>query len=336
MTTSVKSPAIVVLAGIVVGALTLLIPQVFSQEQVKIPPKSEYQYKKDYEEYNQIMKEADPAKREARLQEFVKAHPESRMIPTVANTIIYPYAQKQDWQKVISLAQDFQKLIPDDPVLRQTLITAYYRSGNVAKAGEMADELYKAHPTKEAAAEVAELFLRMKNTDKYLFYAEKVVAEFPIEQSYPAALQIAQVYIQKQNIPVAIQYLNKVMTAYSDKVPQGVKEEDWNKTRAFAYGVMGADAYAKKDCARTAEYYGKVVTYLPKNADAYYYTGMCKWKDGDQAGAIPYFAKASVLNDRISPKAKEYLDQLYKAEHNGSLDGLDQVLAKAKAELGVS
>jgi len=326
----------VVLAGIVVGALTLLIPPVFSQEQVKIPPKSEYQYKKDYEEYNQIMKEADPAKREARLQEFVKAHPESRMIPTVANTIIYPYAQKQDWQKVISLAQDFQRLIPEDPGLRQTLITAYYRSGNIAKAGETVDELYKAHPTKEAAAEVAELFLRMKNTDKYLFYAEKVVAEFPVEQSYPAALQIAQIYIQKQNIPKAVEYLNKVMTAYSDKVPQGVKEEDWNKTRAFAYGVMAVDAYGKSDCARASEYYGKVVTYVPKSADAYYYMGMCKWKGGDQAGAIPHFAKAQVLNDKISPKAKENLEQLYKAEHNGSLDGLDQVLAKAKAELGVS
>jgi len=35
-------------------------------------------------------------------------------------------------------------------------------------------------------------------------------------------------------------------------------------------------------------------------------------------------------------KAQEYLEQLYKARHNDTLDGLDQVLAKAKSELGIS
>jgi len=30
------------------------------------------------------------------------------------------------------------------------------------------------------------------------------------------------------------------------------------------------------------------------------------------------------------------LEQLYKARHNDTLDGLDQVLAKAKSELGIS
>jgi tetratricopeptide (TPR) repeat protein len=335
MTNHVKCPTVLILAAIAAGALVLMIPPVRAQQQVKIPPRSEYQYKKDYDEVSQIMKETDPAKREARLQEFVKTHPESRMIPYVSAQIIQPYAQKQDWQKVIALALEYQKLIPDDPGLKTTLITAYFRSGNTAKAGELAEELYKANPTKETAAEVAELFLHMRNNDKYLFYAEKVVAEFPIEQSYPAALQVAQIYIQKQNVPKAIEYLNKVMAAYGDKLPQGVKEEDWNKTRAFAYGVMAVDAYGKSDCGKATEYYGKVVAFAPKSADAYYYMGMCKWKGGDQAGAIPYFAKALVLNDKISPKAKENLEQLYKAEHNGSLDGLDEVLAKAKAELGI-
>jgi tetratricopeptide (TPR) repeat protein len=303
---------------------------------VKIPPKSEYQYKKDYEEVQLIMKEADAAKREASMQAFIKAHPESRMVPTVAANLIYPHVQKQDWPKVIAMATEYRQLAPDDPGLMNTLINAYYRSGNTAKAGEIADELYKANPTKETAAGMAQLYLQMKNTDKYMVYAEKVVAEFPIEQSYPTLLQMAQIHIQKQEIPKAIECLNKVMGTYGSAVPPNVKEEEWNKTRAFAYGLMAADAYAKKDCAKTAELYAKVTAHAPKTADAYYYTGMCKWKDNDQAGAVPFFARAAVLNQNISPKAKEYLEQLWKAQHNGSLDGLDQVLAQAKSELGVS
>jgi len=336
MTSSVKIPASLVILAFVSWALVLLIPPAAAQEQVKIPPRSEYQYKKDYEEYNQIMKETDPVKREARLREFVKAHPESRMIPTIAQTIIYPSAQKQDWPKVIALVQEFQKLIPDDPSLRQYLMTAYFRSGNTAKAGEMAEEMYRANPTKETAAELAQLYLQMKNMDKFLVYADKVVDGFPMEQAYRTALQMAEIYMQRQQMPRALEYLSKVMAVYGDKVPQGVKQEDWNKTRAFAFGAMAADAYAKNDCAKTTDYFGKIAAFQPKSADAYYYPGMCKWKAGDQAGAIPFFAKAAVLGQPISQKAKDYLEQLYKAENNGSLDGLDQVLAKAKSELGIS
>lgn len=336
MTTLSKNAARLTVVGLMACAISFMPPMAPAQEQVKIPPKSEYQYRKDYDQVQQIMKETDPAKREALLQQFIKEHPESRMIPTVAANIIYPYTQKQDWQKVIALASEYQKLAPEDPGLKNTLISAYLRTGNSAKAAELAEEMYKENPTKESAAALAQLYLQLKNTDKYMVYAEKVATEFPIEQSYPTMLQMAQIYIQKQNLPKAVELLSKVMATYGDKAPANVKEDDWNKTRAFAYGVMGADAYAKKDCAQTAAYYGKLATYAPKTADAYYYPGMCKWKENDQKGAIPYFAKAAVLNQPISAKAKEYLEQLWKAEHNNTLDGLDQELAKAKSELGVS
>ena len=37
----------------------------------------------------------------------------------------------------------------------------------------------------------------------------------------------------------------------------------------------------------------------------------------------------------MSAKAKEYLEELYKAENNDSLDGLDSVISKAKFDLGI-
>jgi len=332
----VTKSAVVIFAGTAACALMLSAPPAWTQEPVKIPPRSEYQYKKDYEEVTGIMKEADPAKREARLQQFVKEHPESRMIPYVAAQLIQPHTQKKDWQKVISMATEFQKLAPEDPGLEKTLISAYWATGNTAKAAELAEGVYKANPTKEGAVEMANMFQQMKNNDKYLFYAEKAAAEYPIEQSYPMVLQIAQVYLQKQNIPKVLDYLSKVMAAYGSKTPPNVKEAEWDKTRAFAFNLMAADAYGKKDCAKSTEYYEKVAAAAPKTAEAHYYIAMCRWKDGDQVGAIPYFAKAAVLGQNISPKAQEYLEQLYKAEHNGSLDGLDGVLAKAKSEVGVS
>ena len=62
---------------------------------------------------------------------------------------------------------------------------------------------------------------------------------------------------------------------------------------------------------------------------------MAKWQGKDQKGAIEPFAKSFVLGKTLSAKAKEYFEQLYKNEHNGSLDGSDAVLAKAKSDLGI-
>ena len=53
-------------------------------------------------------------------------------------------------------------------------------------------------------------------------------------------------------------------------------------------------------------------------------------------GAVGAFAKVVVLSKNFAKKAQEYLEQLYKPLHNNTLDGLDQVLAKARAELGIS
>jgi hypothetical protein len=100
---------------------------------------------------------------------------------------------------------------------------------------------------------------------------------------------------------------------------------------------MATAAYTKKDYAGAIVFYDKISKFMPKEDAPYYYVGMCKWQNKDQEGAIPYFAKATVLGKNFSQKAKGYLEQLYKSvNQKDSLDGLDQVLAKAKADLGIS
>jgi len=42
-----------------------------------------------------------------------------------------------------------------------------------------------------------------------------------------------------------------------------------------------------------------------------------------------------VLNGQLEARAKQYLEDLYKARHNDTLDGIEEVMAKAKTELGM-
>jgi tetratricopeptide (TPR) repeat protein len=340
-------------------ALALCGPQVKAQE--KISPLSDYQYRKDLAAVETIVKEADLQKRADALAAFVKANPISRTLAYVASSYVActkPYMQK-DWAKVISMEESLYALLPTkenvqaqgipvgvDEFFKENLVPAqvtilsaimgaHYQSNNLPKAAETGEKAYVVLPDKAMAATLADIYLKMQNYDKYLVYGDKTLANYPMEQAYVTALQMAQVYIQKADVAHARELYTKVLTTFGDKTPQGMQEAQWNTIKAISYTLDASEAYKQKDYPKAITLYGKVAAIDSKRDDAYYYIGMSKWNSKDQVGAIEAFAKAVVLNKTNAPKAKEYMEQLYKAEHSGSTDGLDQVLTKAKADLGI-
>lgn len=332
--------------------------------QEKVSPLSDYQYKKDFAQYETIKKETDAQKRSELLLDFLKEHPISKMLLYVATDYmetIKPHLAKSDFAKVISMADTLMALLPTEKVIQdaqipvgveefmkdqllptqasihQLLLTAYYQSNNLPKAAEEAEKLYAMNPNKALFPALADIYFKMQNWDKYLSYGQKMLAEFPMDQpqGYTTAIQMAQVYIQKQDVASATDLLSKVMDVYGDKVPPNTQEAQWNATRAFAYGVIASGIYAKKDYPKAQELFEKVAKFDPRREDAHYYIGMCQWQTQNPEGAIDSFAKCTVLNGQLAKRAQQYLEQLYKARHNDTLDGLDQVLAKAKSELGM-
>jgi tetratricopeptide (TPR) repeat protein len=346
-------------------SIFLLSGTAFLFAQDKVSPLSDYQYKKDFPQYEAVKKEADLQKRADGLLALIKARPVSRILPFAAAdyiACIKPLLDQKDWAKAIAMGEalyaalptvqtaqaaipegvvpgvaEFTKeqLVPTQQLILQSLLGTYYQSQNWPKAAEIAEKIYAITPDKSLLPALVDIYAKF-NVDKFLAYGQKMLAEFPMEQSYTIALQMAQAFIQKQDIASATDMLSKIMDVFGDKVPPNVQEAQWNPTRAFAYSVIASPFYQKKDYPKAMELYEKVVKFDPKKDDAYYYIGMCKWQTKDQEGAIAAFAKAVVLNNKtLAPKAKQYMEDLYKAQHNGSLDGLDQVLDKAKADLGL-
>jgi tetratricopeptide (TPR) repeat protein len=332
--------------------------------QEKLSPLSDYQYKKDFAQYDPIKKEADIQKRADLLIGFIKEHPISKMLVYAANDYlecVKPALAKNDFPKAISMlealwtilptaksvqdaalpagVEDFLKdLLNAQKLTISSIAGAYYQSQNWPKAAEMVEKLYEIAPDKATLPLLADIYLKMQNYDKYLACGQKILAEFPMDQpqGYTTAIQMAQVYIQKQDVNSAIDLLSKVMEVYGDKLPPNTQEAQWNATKAFAYGVIASGTYAKKDYPKAQELYEKVAKFDAKRDDAYYYVGMSKWQNKDPEGAIDAFAKCVVLNKATAKKAQQYMEDLYKARHNNTLDGLDQVLAKAKSELGIN
>ena len=351
MTSFRRHKALFMILAICLGMLAWQVPFAGAKAQAQktaaappqreeIPPDSDYMYRKDSAALDAIKaKETDPQKRADALVAWVSGHP--RATRAIAYAAAYygevvQGVQKADPQKAIAMIQTFQTAAPANTTLVPMLMSAYYQAKNWAKAAEIGEKLYAANATPGLANDLSGIYLQAGNTEKYLFYAEKVLADVGIEKGFSIALQIAGVHIQKKDMAKALPILSQLMTVYGDKVPQGYQEANWNQTRAFAYGVMAADSYSKKDLSKAIELYERVTRFNPKSEDAWYFIGMAKWQGKDQKGAIEPFAKAYVIGGKLySQKAKDNLDQLWKAEHNGSMDGLDAVIAKAKADLGI-
>ena len=317
-----------------------LVASILAQQE-KPSPTSDYQYKKDYAEVEGIMKETDADQRATKLTAFVKEHPQSRMIPYVWGYYQQILAEKEKagaWDKVFSLHDQWIQLRADDTGAQKSLAAAYYRGKKLDKAAEMTEKLYAASKDKAMLGDLLAMYQQLNNAEKYAATADLVIKEYPIEQSFGTAVQMAQIYAAKNDVAKASDYASKVLAAFGDKTPQGVDEKAWNTTRVQLYSIVGANEYAKKDCARAVENYEKAAKIDVKNDIAHYQIAMCKWRSQDLDAAMASFARAVVLGKGTSKKAQEYLEQIYKPRHpeDAKLEGLDQLKAKAKSEVGAS
>jgi len=327
----------------------------------EISPLSDYQYKRDYAQYEEIKKIGDAQKRADAIIAFLKEHPINRILAYAAADYMNVVRQQTDAAKALKMAETLWALVPTNESIdaaklpagvdefkkehiapTQKLVLAFFtdayiKEKNYPKAVESAEKLYALSPDKALLPVIAGLYFDLKNTDKYLSYGQKILAQFPIEQpqGFSTAIQMAQVYIEKQDINAAIGLYNKVMAVYGDKVPPNVQEAQWNATRAFAYGLMASTVYSQKDYTKAQQLFERVIKFDSKRDDAYYYIAMCQWQNNDPAAAIEPLAKTVVLNKQFAAKAQPHLENLYKAQNNNSLDGLDKVLAQAKADLGI-
>jgi tetratricopeptide (TPR) repeat protein len=339
----------------------LLLCGITTPAQDKPSPLSDYQYSKfDYPRYEKTLKEPNIETRVEYWTIFIKERAISKLLyPIVTDylTCIKPTIEK-DPAKAATMIEGVMALLPTEAAVKAeniaagvedylknqltasqnslslALYTVYVQSKNYPKAAEVLEKMYAKNPDKNLLFELAKIY-KLFNKDKYLEFGQKIIAEVPIEQSFATAFELVPEYIQKQDMKTATELLTKVLNVYGDKAPPNVQEAAWNASRAWAYNVLASVALSSKDYPKAVELFEKVVKFDPKQEAAYYYIGQSKWRMKEHEGAINAFAKCVVLGGANSAKAKQPMEDLYKALHNNTLDGLDKVLEKAKADLGI-
>jgi len=340
----------------------------FAQEKISLL--SDFMYtRRDLPRYEEMKKEKDPQKLAALLIEFMKERPINRLVPFIIQdyqAAIVVHLNKKEWDRVISMADAMMAVLPTEKAvdqaikegdvtvvdnnvvefnkqvqaarqaMQQAILTAYYSSGNWPKAAEIQERLLAAAPSLQGVQLLAEIYLQMQNFDKYVENAQKIMKESPVTQplGFSTAYQVARIHLQRNNLPAATEIYRSLMNAYGDKLPEGLTAAQWNPERVIGYTLLAQEPYRSKDYAKAIELFERVLKADPSNGDAYYYIGMCRWQTSGQDSAVEPFARSVVLNGATAANARQYLEQIYKAKNNDSLEGLDAVLAKAKAALG--
>lgn len=316
---------------------TLAMP-LRGQEIPGVPPESEYYYRIHYEKVEAIMKVLDLAEREKRMTDFMKSvNPKSKILqymPSYFTQIAEEYQKAGKADQARALQTKIAQWFPNTGGNPMAPIAEAFKAKDFAKTLDLGEKLYATNPDKQLAYLLFESAVATNNPAKAEGYAVKVVDEFGAKDGVKAAAWLMRYYAQQKNGERAASYASQMVSAFpGDATPAGWTAAAWNSESVIAHNLTGDVAYARRDYAGAIQAYRNALKHDPNNDYSYYRIGYSQWQLQDLDTAQESFAKAVVLGKTYAARARQYLEQIYKPRHNNTLDGLDQLLAKAKAEV---
>ena len=303
-----------------------------------IPPESEWVYGKHLEKVEEIMK-LPLAEREQKLEAFMKAvHPKAKILQYMSSffsQVLDEYSKAGMADKAKALTAKMVQLFPDIPEIAYKKLTAAYQAKNCPQAIELGEKLYATKAETPTMLILADCYLTTNNTAKLTEFAPKAAEALGPQKGIAFIVWQAEYYASQKNLEKALELYNTMLQTFPDSPPAGWTAEQWNPKKVAAYAVRAAVAYAKKDYAATIQNWSESIKIFPQNDTAHFMIGMSQWRLQELDKAMDSFAKVVVLGKPTAAKAREYLEQIFKPRHNNTLNGLDELLAKAKAELKI-
>ncbi len=293
--------------------------------------------KEEYDEFQKQLNTPDLKTRAEGLLLFIKAHPKSKLSQhgmTVLPTILPQLYEQKDMATLASVSASYLELKPDDLAALGYAVEATYANKDYANAAKFGETLYEKKPAVQIAQLLAQCYDQLKNEGKFVVYAEKCAAELPPKDGFFYSVKLAHYYVtSRKDVSRSAQQFLKAFSAYSDSTPPGYDANSWSQEKAFGYSIIGRNAFDRKQYGAAVAAYNNSLKLYRQNDEAYYYLGMSYWGASDTVTALKSFAKGYSLNKPYSKMCRERLEILYKALHNGTLDGLDAVVRAASAEM---
>ena len=172
--------------------------------------------------------------------------------------------EKTDPEKAINYYQQYLQLSPDDNAVRIYLGGFYYRQKNYPAAKKIFQEAQKNSPeTGLADFWLAMIALEEKDPDEAIKYLQ---ASLKKDQSYLAMIQLANVYIQKNNYSQAVQTLKKTIKYLQKNISLSKNFEQKISSTTFPALLSFTSGYYSINNERLADTYFLLgLVYLDKH-----------------------------------------------------------------------
>ncbi len=295
----------------------------------------------EYNAYQGITGESDPAKKMELITQFFKTYPKSTLKQHITADFQESLKNLRDakkWPQVITLGRQYLGMVPDDAYTVAVVAEGYSETKNYAQFVVFGEATYKANPSGNLAYAMAKAYKELSNNTKFIEWGEKTVATLP--DNYEIMLEMAIIYSENQRVAESDKYARQCLKVLqAAKRPEQMAEKDWAaySTRAFqaCYLIIGSNAWQRQDFGGAIPFLENSLKYNSRNDMAYYWLGDCYAYTRNTPLALKNYAKASLLGGRSAQPAKQKLENLYKQTNpKKTLVGLEKVIAVAKTELG--
>jgi hypothetical protein len=280
---------------------------------------------------------------EAKLQagaEFVKKYPKSALRPQIAKAIADEIAGTQDTQLKISLAQTYLGIFNDPSeaaLVNDALLNAYLTSGHADEAFKMGSERLAKNPEdidllRSLAVVASNATLSGNNAyaAQGLQYGQKAIELLEADKK-PADADAAKWAAYKTESLPALYRATGIIAFKTNDAPTAIarfeKAIALNLTDPVIYHIVADLNYG--EYAKLAKQYQVMPAGAGKDS-------ALKQVEAQMDKTIEAYARALAVTEgteqykAVNEQAKQTLEDLYKYRHNGSTQGLQQVVDKYK------
>lgn len=279
---------------------------------------AETQPKEETIDYVKISQTKDPGEQVKLIEEFLKKYPKSKYAPVLNQAATSLYQQLNNREKMIEHGEKTLLSYPSNPVILSLLALAYTSGGEPDKAIDRASK----------AIDVIEKLTLPANSDATRWKTER---DQYLAMNYAS---MGSSYLAKYELERKAQKESKAASQAQSEPPTPADDSTKKETEPKPKEAPGqASNSAATQLSKAQEYLTKAVDLNPQYDYAQFQLGVVFAYQNQSAKALDVFAKTVVLGGSFKDMAQRNLEAIYKVTHKNSLDGVDQLLSKAKEDL---
>ncbi len=289
----------------------------------------------EYDAWDKAAKEPDLEKRGTMLLEVIQKYPKTALMPNINasyESLLFEVSNAKKYELLEQQAEKWLKLHPNKLTTIKYIAKAAEQLGHDQRCAECLEEIYKSEPSGAVAYTIMQTYKRLKNQAKYTEWAEKIFKMPEFDGDFALRYDFVLKYMDASNLPKAAEYAQLTLKS-ADAAKQPDKEgfEALRKVRRACHHIIGMNYFEKDQFPDAINSFTQALK-AEKYAEGYYYIAVSQRKLDKVDDALVSYACAALMGGEIEKKAKDNLEQVYKALHNNTTIGIDKVYNKAKEQ----